>query len=62
MHRCGRTARIGKAGKALCLIGPKDMVRYAKLEKDLMSNSVVVNDYEMTMREKERIKDMIGKA
>jgi superfamily II DNA/RNA helicase len=55
VHRCGRTARIGKPGKTLCLVGPKDMVRYAKLEKDMISNGVNLKDFEVPMRESEKI-------
>jgi hypothetical protein len=38
------------------------MVRYAKLEKDLMSNQVKVKDFELSLREKEKIRSMVSKA
>lgn len=40
VHRCGRTARINNSGTTLILIGPKDMVRYTRLEKDIEKSGI----------------------
>jgi len=34
-HRVGRTGRMGRSGAAITLLGPEDMVKWAKLERGL---------------------------
>lgn len=48
MHRCGRTARINNSGTTLILIGPKDMVRYTRLEKDIEKSGIEIREFKLS--------------
>ena len=38
MHRCGRTARIGRSGESLALLAPDDEKNFKMLSKVLQKN------------------------
>lgn len=39
IHRCGRTARIGREGECLALLSPEDEKNFKQLRRVLMKNS-----------------------
>ena len=39
IHRCGRTARIGRAGEALCLLSPDDEKNFRKICRQLKKDN-----------------------
>ena len=44
MHRCGRTARIGRSGETLALIGPEDELNFKQIYHALKKK---IEDLEM---------------
>lgn len=38
MHRCGRTARIGRSGESIALIGPEDELNFKQIYFALKKN------------------------
>ncbi|KAM3142741.1 hypothetical protein pb186bvf_005125 [Paramecium bursaria] len=62
VHRCGRTARINNSGTTLILIGPKDMVRYTRLEKDIEKSGIEIREFKLTYQQIQSSKQMIRQA
>ena len=56
VHRCGRSARINNSGTAYCLIGPKDVDNYLKIEKAIAKyTSKTIRNYSVELYELENI-------
>ncbi|KRX07546.1 P-loop containing nucleoside triphosphate hydrolase [Pseudocohnilembus persalinus] len=61
VHRSGRTARIGQEGTSYVFIGPQDGKRYNQLCKQL-NKSEGLQGLEITVKEQEKIKQLIDEA
>jgi hypothetical protein len=48
--------KIYHLGNTLCLIGPKDVIRYHKLENDILKGDVKVTAYNIGFAERENLR------
>lgn len=62
VHRCGRTARIGKSGESLALLGPEDEKNFRMACKVLGKDSTKIGMLEVSYTKLNKLEEMVKTA